>query len=471
MLGTLSTRAKEYPNTSAIVANGSVCRQSWTWPEFHQEVLKDLTTLANAEIRPGDVVILTGDYSPKLISMFFALHSNRNIIIPQVADSEGKFSALTRTCSPKWHIRAAGDTVDVEALEAHGPASDNVVKLQDEQKAGVILSSSGTAGDPKIMLHDLDEWVTTKISTRCRPRLRILLLLLFDHIGGLNSLINAVCGGNTVVIPKSRRAEDVAVCLLRDEVSVVPTSPSFLNLLSISLRGAERQTFPGVRLVTYGSESMPASVLRACKVMFPNAKCQETYGLSELGILGTRSKSGEHSDKFHIDGAKTEYKIVDGELIVRKSSSFYGYLNRENPSTDWFYTGDLVEVDDDNAIKIVGRKDAVINVGGEKVFPLEVEEKLLDLEEVEECRVYGETCPIMGQSVTADVVVTEQITFVELIKAVHTGLRQSLQSYKIPQKINVVEKIGLTERLKLDRRRDEPSAVFGTKRKVGDHGS
>ena len=453
MKDVLASRARQYHDTPAIVSNAHGQSKTLTWSELNDSFLRDLSLLDNLGVKSGDVVILYGDHRPRTISLFFALYENNNIIIPQVEEAQTKYEALLRTCAPQWASRVSDDHLDASEVEAHGAASQEVARLQQENHAGIVLLSSGTTGQPKIMLHDLDQWVTKRMSKRCRPRLRMLMLLLFDHIGGLNSLINAVSGGNVVVIPKSRRVEDIVDCLEQDKVSVLPTSPSFLNLLSISIKGNDRRVFPGVRLVTYGSESMPSAVLRTCKAIFPNAKFQETYGLSELGILGTRSKSGAGSDMFYIDEKNAEYKIVYGELVVRKSTSFYGYLNRDNSDTEWFYTGDLVEVDEDNALKIVGRKDDIITVGGEKVFPLEVESNLLEVEEVQECRVYGESCPIMGQTVSADVVPTDAVSYLDLIKTIHVQLRQSLQSYKIPQKINVVEKIGLTDRLKLERRK------------------
>lgn len=453
MKDVFSSRAKQFHDTPAIVSNDHGRRETWTWSEFNENFLKDLSSLDRLGIGSGDVVVLYGDHGPRTTSLFFALYQNKNIIIPQVEDDAAKHEALCQTCGPKWAIRVSDDHFDVSSVEVANASSQEIIQLRKINHAGIVLLSSGTTGQPKIMLHDLEQWVTKRISYRCRPRLRMLLLLLFDHVGGLNSLINAVSSGNVVVIPKSRRVEDIVECLEQDEVSVLPTSPSFLNLLSISIKGSDNRTFPGVRLVTYGSESMPSSVLRTCKEIFPNAKFQETYGLSELGIISTRSKSGAESDMFYIDANNADYKIVDGELVIRKSASFYGYLNRDNSDTEWFHTGDLVKVDEDDALRIIGRKDDIINVGGKKVFPLEVEANLLEVDEVQECRVYGVSCPIMGQSVSADVVPSREVSYLDLIKNIHAKLRQSLQAYKIPQKINVVEKIGLTSRLKLERRK------------------
>ncbi len=104
-----------------------------------------------------------------------------------------------------------------------------------------------------------------------------------------------------------------------------------------------------------------------------------------------------------VGGEGYETKIVDGRLWIRAKSAMLGYLNAPSPfdADGFFDTGDLVEVDGE-WLRILGRKSEIINVGGNKVFPMEVENALLELDNVEDVAVRGEPNPLTGQVVVAD---------------------------------------------------------------------
>ena len=113
-----------------------------------------------------------------------------------------------------------------------------------------------------------------------------------------------------------------------------------------------------------------------------------------------------------LDDSNLEYKIVDDELWLKSKTQVMGYLNSSmNSFTDdgWFKTGDLVEKTDDGYIKIIGRNKEVINVGGEKVLPNEVESVILSMDMVDDVMVYGESNIITGQTVVCDAVINIDI--------------------------------------------------------------
>jgi len=153
---------------------------------------------------------------------------------------------------------------------------------------------------------------------------------------------------------------------------------------------------------------------------------------------------------------RKEYKIVDNELWLKSKTQVMGYLNSSmNSFTDdgWFKTGDLVEVAGDGYIKIIGRNKEVINVGGEKVLPNEVESIILSIPEIEDVLVYGEKNIITGQTVVCDVVLKKGIEAKEIKKILRKYCRDKLASYKIPTKANIVTKTNFSERFKKIRRK------------------
>jgi len=124
-----------------------------------------------------------------------------------------------------------------------------------------------------------------------------------------------------------------------------------------------------LELVTYGTEPMPESTLRRFHQVLPHIQLQQTYGLSEVGILRSKSRSSD-SLWVKLGGEGFQTRVVNDILQIKAESAMLGYLNAPSPFTDdgWFNTGDKVEVDGDY-FRILGRHSEIINVGGQKVYP------------------------------------------------------------------------------------------------------
>jgi len=233
---------------------------------------------------------------------------------------------------------------------------------------------------------------------------------------------------------RDRSPEAVCEAIERHRVELLPTSPTFINLLLLS-RAYERYDLSSLRVVTYGTEVMPESTLAAFRRRFPSVDLQQTYGLSEIGIMRTKSKSPD-SLWMKVGGEGYETRIVDGMLEVRARSAMRGYLNAPSPFTEdgWFRTGDAVETDGEY-IRILGRASELINVGGEKVYPAEVESVLQTMDGVADVAVTGEANPIMGQIVKARVRVVTGESLGEFRTRMYRFCRGKLAKYKIPQKV------------------------------------
>ena len=192
--------------------------------------------------------------------------------------------------------------------------------------------------------------------------------------------------------------------------------------------------------------------MNPCLLSTMKVKFLQTFGTSETGITTTFSKSSE-SSYMKIEDPNTQWKVVDGELWLKGKVQMLGYLNYNNPFMEdgWFPTGDLVEVTEDGYIKIIGRKTEVINVGGQKVLPLEVESVLLEMEEIEDTIVYGESNPLMGEIVVAKVVLKTKSSLNEMIKKIKKHCRDKLDPYKVPIKIYVVDSVNYDKRFKKKR--------------------
>jgi acyl-CoA synthetase (AMP-forming)/AMP-acid ligase II len=149
-----------------------------------------------------------------------------------------------------------------------------------------------------------------------------------------------------------------------------------------------------------------------------------------------------------------EHKIVDGVLWIRSPSAMLGYLNAPSPfeADGWFNTQDLVESDGEY-IRILGRKSELINVGGEKVHPTEIENVLLELYNVKDVTVRGLPNPITGEVVAAEITPLVPEDPNALKQRVHQFCRARLEPYKMPAVIDVVMEDHHGERFKKSRKR------------------
>jgi acyl-CoA synthetase (AMP-forming)/AMP-acid ligase II len=208
-----------------------------------------------------------------------------------------------------------------------------------------------------------------------------------------------------------------------------------------------------LKMITYGTEPMPDSLIKKLKLVFPWIKFLQTFGTSETGIVKTSNVTTD-SSILKFDDPNQEYKIVNNELWLRSTTQVLGYLNHSNDSfTDdgWFKTGDLAEYTTDGNLKILGRLKEVINVGGEKVLPIEVESVIMEIESVQDCLVRAEKNAITGQMVCADIVLKKGFVFSDEKNKIKNYCKQRLDIYKVPIRIVEIQGISFTDRFKKNR--------------------
>ena len=403
-------------------------------------------------VRPHDVVVLNGDFSFPSIAALFALYLNRNTVVPVVSLTEATLATVVESCSPHYILRT-GEAGGITALDGAAPgAADGYERLVADGASGLVLLSSGSTGAPKAILHNFDSLVEEKLGKAARVGGRpanILMFLLFDHIGGINSLLGALRIGGSAILPGRRTPDEICALIEKHGIRLLPTSPTFLNLLLIA--GLHHQyDLSSLRLVSYGTEPMPEELLKRVNAAFPQARLLQTFGTSETGISTTTSESSR-STYFKISDENVRFRIVDEELQLKSTTQFLGYLNYPSDSLTedgWFRTGDLVEQNADGFIRVKGRAKEIINVGGEKVLPLELESILLSSPLIADCTVYGRPNAITGQSVCADIQPRGEMTRAELRRHVAEFLSDKVDRFKIPSKVNLVDAVTVSERFK-----------------------
>jgi len=380
-----------------------------------------------SEVKSGDVVALIGDFNPQSIHTLLQLIDKNVILVPLTLDTRAQHEYFFASALVDVVIEGS----NVKRI-THSQQHVLIDELRAKENAGLVLFSTGTTGHPKAILHDLTLFMQ-RFETP-RPKLKTINFLLFDHIGGLNTLLHTLFNKGTVFAPKSRSVEDILAACAEHEIEVLPTTPTFLRMMLMS--GLIPDRVPkSLHIITYGTERMDQPTLNALCELLPNIEFRQTFGMSELGIVRVKSESS-NSLFMKIGGEGIETRVVDNVLEIRSQTRMLGYLNAESPFDDegWYNTKDIVE-EHDGYYKVTGRMSEVINVGGLKFMASEVERVALEYQHIELVKAEAKPNPITGQHVE----LTVQPAYNKEVDkgGLKTFLAAQLPSHMMPKRIRV----------------------------------
>lgn len=412
------------------VVEGSVC----SYAALLDAVARWSKAFADRGIT-GRVVSIEAEYGVEAIAALIGAAVGGNVLVPISRAADAHREMYLALAEVEFRVRPDQGS---RALMATGrqAAHPHFQALRRASTGGLVLFSSGTPGSPKAAVHDLG--LLLRKFAAARRAYRTVLFLPPDHIGGLNTLFHTLANGGTAVVADGRGPTEICRAIQAHRVELLPTSPTFLNLLLLS-EEHRRYDLSSLQLITYGTEPMPAGTLGRVRAEFPAVRLLQTYGRSEIGILRSQSRAAG-SPWFRIGGDGFDIKIVDRRLFVKSQAAMLGYLNAPSPfdADGFFDTGDLVDQDGD-WLRLVGGATEVINVGGSKVLPSEVENLLLAMENVADVKVHGEPSPIIGQIVVATVRPAHPEDPAAFKRRMKIFCQGRLPDYKIPVKIRFSE--------------------------------
>lgn len=273
--------------------------------------------------------------------------------------------------------------------------SDVLASFMTKNISGLIIFSSGTSGEPKAVLHNWSK-LSRHFNSDIEKKRKMLLFLEMDHIGGINTFFSAYHAGSTIVVPSEKKIAEVCSLIGSEKVDVFPTTPSFLNVMYLC-NAFDKYDFSSLKIISYGTEKMRANLLTKLSQKLPKVRFLQTYGLSEIGIMRTSSKSSD-SLMMKIGGKGFEYKIVNDELYIKSDCAMEGYLNADFPfdSEGWYNTHDIVLVTKHGYIEIVGRYTDIVNIHGLKCNLIDIEEIIAEqFENVEDCLAFTESHSVL----------------------------------------------------------------------------
>jgi acyl-coenzyme A synthetase/AMP-(fatty) acid ligase len=318
---------------------------------------------------------------------------------------------------------------------------------------GILIFTSGTSGAPKLAKHT---WKSIEQSSKLVPsRLSASdWYLAYEpaSYAGIQVFLSAINSGNTLIVPKTRDIAGQIKTLLSTSPDVISATPTWWRLIigswptdcaRISLRQA-----------TLGGEVVTQNDLDAVKSFFSPTHVTHIYASTEAGTAIVVSDGLAGFPAHWLDAARpSRIKVVDGVLHVQSEQRMLGYVSESKAESqdDWINTQDMVEIRGDRCY-LLGRADGLINVGGRKIRPEEIENAILAVKGVIDSLVYAKKNPVTGSLLAADIAIRQDVEFT--IAHMKEQLLDALPDYKVPSFIRFVDKISVSSNDK-KMRRDE----------------
>jgi non-ribosomal peptide synthetase component E (peptide arylation enzyme) len=499
----LETRGRETPDREAM----SDARRRITYGQLWAEVQRFAEFLRRQGVQRGDVVTLQLPNRIEFPVVFFSLELIGAVANKISADFRAmeveyilKFSrSKAYVCAsqfkgfdylvmirdlrprlPELSLTICVDDVDAPDVVSFAKVVHDTPEIDEGN--GVHMSpldvmrmcfTSGTTGNPKGVLHCFNTTLCT-----CETFNRELAVtdrdVMLDYLPvGLNwgymTLVQAAMAGARVVLLERFSADAALELIERERITYIPTAPASIVAMLNSAELAQRD-LSSLRIVITGGASAAVETIKAFQAAVPSAKLIELYGMLETGYhsftrltddpLKVNGTVGRCVDEMGLriiddDGNDVPFGEV-GEIAAVGPSVHMGYLdnpaaNRDSFTPDgWFRTGDLGQyADKEGNVRIAGRKKEIINRGGKKYFPREIEELLYQHPTIVQAAIVGAPDSRLGEKncLCAIIKPGSSLTLEEIV----SFLKGRVADYKLPEALVVMSDFPMTPTGKIRR--------------------
>ena len=362
---------------------------------------------------------------------------------------------------------ARGDTLDFVRLVGSNPPLAEHAAVDPVEDVALLQYTGGTTGVAKGAMLTHYNLVSNAVYgavlfpvTETDVSLSVLPLF---HIYGMTVTMNMpIAVGAEVVLLPSFHVEEVVKTIQKTKVSIFSGAPAMYIAIN-SKPDAGRFNLRSVRACMSGGSALPPAV-RKKFMSLTGGNLVEGYGLSETspvthvnpltkgvvkdGSIGPPFSATDARVVSLDDGARPLKVGEVGELAVKGPQVMKGYWRQEEETKavlrdGWFLTGDIAKMDEDGYFYIVDRKKDMVNVGGFKVYPREVEDVLFEHPDIREAGVVGVPDEFSGEAVKAFVVLkdpSKKVSEEEVIEF----CRKRLAKFKVPRKVEFVQELPKT---------------------------
>jgi acyl-coenzyme A synthetase/AMP-(fatty) acid ligase len=349
-------------------------------------------------------------------------------------------------------------TTGINLIVAARSPEPAVAKAQTERATEWLMLTSGTSGVPKIVRHTLEGLTGAIVADGPARGAPPVWATFYDirRYGGLQIFLRAIIGGGSMILtePGEPIAGHVARLNARGVTHISGTPSHWRKLL---MSGAASGFDP--RYVRLSGEIADQAVLDGLSRTFPAASIGHAYASTEAGVgfAVNDGLEGFPADMITQSRDGVDMKVEDGSLRIRSLRTAHAYIGRRAAAlTDaegFVDTGDMVELRGDR-YHFVGRRGGIINIGGLKVHPEEIEAVINRHADVRMSRAKSRRSPITGAIVVADIVLADGDASVrgdDIRVKILADCRASLAPHKVPAVINFVPSLDMTAAGKLAR--------------------
>lgn len=317
-------------------------------------------------------------------------------------------------------------------------------KIQSVQDWQLTLFTSGTIGRPKSISQSFTN-LTRNVKTGNRFKDDTWAFAYNPtHMAGFQVFFQALLNMNPIIYIFDQPFANIPQLLCNYKVTNISATPTYYRNVIPFLKN---NVYPFVNYVTLGGEKYDPLLEKDLKQLFPNAKIRNIYATTETGTLF--SSDGE---VFFIPKSLRKYVKFSDENEILIHESLLGNSEALLLNDGWYATGDFVEKIDDYHFKFISRKSEMINVGGYKVNPTEVENVLLNISGVKDVVVKSRKNSVTGEIIVAEVIKKPEVDAKELKRTIKKYASTHLAEWKVPRIITFVDEIQIARSGKKVRR-------------------
>ena len=466
----LENCVEKYPSKIALVDE----ERNLTFQQLHQEVQNFSSSIAFCNKK--NIISLIAENSISFIVGYLGIINSGKIahlISPEISESNllnqiRSAGSDTIICSNIVKNRICDyKSVKIPLLEFNEIKSKSVSTANDFEinDTAYLIYTSGTTSEPKgvAISHKMIEFTTKNIVKELEysnSDIDILPLPLY-HSFGLGCFHTSMYSGSTLVLLKNaNNLEHVLDSLKKYNATTLAAIPATLTKFLKFDRKILEDYFANIRLVMTNSTSIPKNAVQNFNQILKNGKLATYYGLTEASrsTFMIFSKNGGREESVGRTAPGVEIKIGngnnnEGEIWIRGNNVIKKYWNNvkddKNIVDGWLQTGDVGYFDKEGYLFLKGRNDDIINVGGEKITPYEIEQVVKQISGVDDAVAFGIEHEIFGQVVKLNVIKSKDS---DLDKTkILSHCMKNLEKFKIPSKIDFVENIPKTDYGKVKR--------------------
>lgn len=428
----IESNAQRMPEKVALICKDTMVSYGELWERCCEEARR---LLDDASFCKGKRVILAAAGNAEFVYQYFGTHLAGGICVPIDPDTKpARREYIERLVNGDCEL-VNEDAADIMFTTGTTGAPKGVVLTQENIAASARNINAYIGNDAE----DVE-----------------LLALPVSHSFGLGRLRCVLSKGGTIVL-LGTFANVKRFYAALDEYHVtgfgmVPASWAYLKMMS---RDKIRNYVEQLKYIEIGSSFMSVEDKKLLIEWLPNTRICMHYGLTEASRSAFMEFHEYAKNLSSIGKAapNVDIRIIDGEICVKGEHVTKSYWN-ESPERiaqdfhgDYFRTGDSGWMDEDGHIYIKGRIKEMINVGGEKVSPMEVEDVLNAIPQIKESACCAMPDKVMGEVVEAFIVEKEPITDAEIMEII----KPQLENYKWPKKIQRIAEIPKTSSGKIQR--------------------